>query len=237
MTDWTKQTFWFEDESSHRKMAVVMEIEALEILDTGNGLTSANEYAPCKECPHLIPCMNSIWSEGARTCNPSGTCVTLVHTCTDCGCRVFSSPSSSKEVPFECPRWESKKKRTESCRACQEVQDLRSGLFLSTPDKAVALQRTNSLVGVLAGDVRQRLPDAWEHLPKDRENQILMDWRSLLYRAQAQEMTPIGVTQVFLANFSRIPELVDAWVECSIPERKFALRVWEGLVRRSQAGG
>jgi len=226
--DWTKQTFWFEDAETHTKMAAVMESKAIEFLDWGQNIIPANEYAPCKECQHLNPCMNSIWNEGTRTSNPPGANVTVVHTCCTCGCEVLSSPDSSKEVPSGCPRWD-RKQRNYECLACRALR----GLQVS-PE---ALSHAESLAGSLVNDTRRRFPSAWVSLTKDQEDQLQLDWRSLVYRAQAQGKAPSELVWSFLFSFNRHPELKTAWVACPIPERKFAVRVWEGLVRRSQAGG
>lgn len=279
--DWVKQTFWYVDVESGARKAVVVDPGDEYTLKGIVDLTPAAEMEPCKDCPHLTPCMSSLWNEGRRSGGPvrsEGTALSFTHTCLICGLKVFTclgpdTDVTDVRVPNACPRWDAHAGSALECLKCRNARDAweaknpkhqrqleAAGKFLKAvfgqPKEEVptaeiaaafvtrvpeaspeATAQAMKTLGQLVESIQSQFPTAWEGLERDRESLFLLEWIDEFVQSQARDEPPAAQVQGFLYSFLRFPEMSRAWVACPIPERKFTLRVWEGLVRRSQAGG
>jgi len=97
--------------------------------DEGVKATRVLEHGVCKDCPHMHPCMNSVWNEfrhgGPTPDSDSLEGLTSVHTCKTCTERVlehFGQPVRHI-VPEGCPRWGPVLGAAIDCGACEADRD------------------------------------------------------------------------------------------------------------------
>ena len=229
------RTFWVESEQAGRPvlMAVTSDDPLQEVFaDTGVLGVPVREYLPCKECPAVATCMESVWGDGRRMGGPSlvATQLTEVYPCRTCGEMAFQPQvyGSFHRVSEDCPRGDTTHSALD-CRACSDLKDI---LARTPPDKTsdpVAAR----LLTVLLHDWPTRFPKVWDRLSPDDLREWQGAWEGCLRRGLREHPTqPDKILLEVLLDMTERPGLADLWAVMGVKERKFLWRVWEGLIRR-----
>ena len=124
---WADRTLWMKCE--HGFQAVTTDDQGPpteEILeDQGIDAIRAKDFAPCNECDHIGPCMDSLWNEGLRMGGPQDNegSISMAHTCSCCDEKVLtvlSGGQDKKVIPDDCPRWNPRSGSAWDCEGCKQ---------------------------------------------------------------------------------------------------------------------
>lgn len=81
----------------------------------------AKEFVPCRDCEHILSCMESRWNE-TRAGQDETLSISTVHTCACCDEKVLTILADGmmkRVVPGECPRWNPVQGCAHDCGGCR----------------------------------------------------------------------------------------------------------------------
>ena len=256
MENWADKTFWVQQTPAFA--FVVNPEEEIDMTDfLGEEVVSVGSHPSCHACPHVHPCMNSLWLDGTRAGGPTlkDTTETYVSFCPVCLTTSLSPPGGSLPgVPTLCPR---KQKAGVFCSSCQD-------LSVRLRDQNESLRSLRGIIQDSLQELRQGTLDGKKMMdrmiapvPRVFENQKLASRSQYLMAALIQDLGsrfPLVAApdeegpelryHLYLAMTMGKPEDVakaflmyimffswDQWETLSLPQRKMALTVWMGFAR------